>query len=93
MARGGRQAANAAKPHRLMLDFQNAEKMGEFIALLRKHDLLSSDVGAYPVISTDFSPAAGGVGRKQTFLIRSDDSEMNVMRGDRFVVRREVLVG
>ena len=87
-----RHRAKPEQPHRLMMDFTSAEQMMNFIAELREQGAITNDVHAYPPISLDFSKGGGGIGRKNTFLLRNDKSELNEMRGEPFAFVQEVVL-
>ena len=77
------------KPCRLMLDFLSEEDLSEFLQKLRYSGEIQTGHGAYRCDALDFSRQAGGIGRKDTYVLRDAD---HANGRQRLTITREVPV-
>lgn len=57
---------------RICIDFDSVESAAEFVRQLKELDVIPLGVGAFKTTSLDRSPRAGGIGFKDTFLLKRD---------------------
>jgi hypothetical protein len=59
-------------PKRLCIDFKDAASVAEFVNKAKELDLLPEEVGAFKMNALDRAPRSGGIGFKDTYLLKSD---------------------